>query len=78
MFGYQRLYIMKDKRDNVFTWKTSVLMAYENDYIEIDDWFVIQGTVKGHKNYNGTKQTELTRCKVLERFEEEINNELYE
>ena len=45
-----------DKRGNVFTWKTSNLLDEE-----VPPKF-IKGTVKEHKVFRETKQTELTRC----------------
>ena len=47
-----------DKEGRNATWKTSGWF---------DDWVVgktIKGTVKEHKEFNGIKQTELTRCRV--------------
>ena len=41
------------------TWKTSTDIDYD-----LIIGSVISGTVKEHKEYNGVKQTELTRCKV--------------
>jgi hypothetical protein len=55
-FGYTRLYEIVDTNNNVFTWKTSTLLA-ENAKI-------ITGTVKAHNEFRGIKQTELTRCRV--------------
>ncbi len=44
---------------NVFTWKTSKYLPLDNRR-KVN----IKGTVKGHNEYRGTKQTELTRCSV--------------
>lgn len=55
VYGTQFLYKMMDAAGNTFTWKTS-------KYIEGASGIV--GTVKAHTEYNGMKQTELTRCKV--------------
>ena len=41
--------------------KVLIIRADELDIPE--DVKTIKGTVKAHKEYNGTKQTELTRCK---------------
>jgi len=49
------LYKIVDKSGNVFTWKTS--KYFENAK-------TIKGTVKGHQEYRGVKQTEVTRCTV--------------
>lgn len=56
-FGYTCIYKITDFDGNVFTWKTT-------SYIE-DGAATITGTVKAHSVYNGVKQTELQRCKVL-------------
>ena len=61
-FGYRPVttYVWKiaDKAGNVFTWKTS---AWINE--EKPPGF-LKGTVREHKVYRGTDQTELTRCKL--------------
>jgi hypothetical protein len=49
------LYTIIDNNDNIFTWKTSK---------RIDCVASLKGTVKAHTEFRGTKQTELTRCKV--------------
>lgn len=57
MYGVTRIYKIVDTNGNVYTWKTS-------NYIEEETIDVVKGTVKAHNEYRGTKQTELTRCKV--------------
>lgn len=52
------LYKFVDVDGNVFTWKTS--KTFDGD----DELKTITGTVKNHSEFRGTKQTELTRCKV--------------
>ena len=64
-YGYNNyvttyLYQFVDTDDNIFTWKTQ---KYFEDGIEIK---TLVGTVKKHTDYHGTKQTELTRCKIME------------
>ena len=64
-FGYHSgvtiLYIFKDAEGHIFTWKTSKwINAIEDNITE----FKITGTIKDHNEYNGQKQTVLTRCKV--------------
>lgn len=54
-WGYTVIYKITDTDGNVYTWKT---VAYIPDGCQS-----ITGTVKAHTEYNGTKQTELTRCK---------------
>ena len=58
---YGRTYLLKitDKHGNVYTWKTgSPILDGEAKRIK--------GTVKEHSEYNGVKQTVLTRCRVEE------------
>lgn len=54
-WGFTIIWKIVDEDGNVYIWKTG------NDIPE--DVKTIKGTVKAHKEYNGTKQTELTRCK---------------
>lgn len=65
-------YIMHDAEGNVLIWKTtSSLMFdyidgkgnYQCDVIRKGDTMRIEGKVKEHSEYKGTKQTVLTRCK---------------
>jgi hypothetical protein len=61
--GYETIYgvtyinIMEDKDGNIFVWKTGT-------YFDEGSTVVLRGTVKGHSEYDGVKQTELTRCRV--------------
>lgn len=65
------LYIMKDKDGNVFTWKTQGILSFMPKggeyykYIDTDYPFTITGKIKDHNEYNGVKQTVLTRCSVF-------------
>lgn len=56
-FGTTAIYKFLDKDGNVFIWYTSCA-------IEVDNVSKLTGTVKEHNEYNGVKQTVLTRCKV--------------
>lgn len=56
-FGITRIYKIIDSIGNVFIWKSS--KGIEDKAIKS-----IIGTVKEYKEYNGIKQTELTRCRV--------------
>lgn len=58
MYGVTFLYRFTDNNGNVFVWYAS--SAVENE----DRVATITGTVKEHSEYNGVKQTVLTRCKV--------------
>lgn len=68
-WGYTKIYKIVDKTGNVFTWKTS---GWVEDGVQ-----TIKGTVKAHNEFRGTKQTELTRCKVtsVKTAEEEPHEE---
>lgn len=58
-YGTVRIYKFVDENGNVLVWKTSKYIEKDED-----EKFVLTGTVKEHKEYRGTKQTELTRCKI--------------
>lgn len=55
-FGTVGIYKITDKNNNVFVWKTSNSLS--------ENTKKITGTIKEHKEYNGEKQTELTRCRL--------------
>lgn len=65
------LYIMKDKDGNIFTWKTQGVLSFMPKggeyykYIDAEYPFTITGKIKDHNEYNGVKQTVLTRCSVF-------------
>lgn len=56
-YGVTFLYHFTDETGNVFIWKAS-------RSIDIKDAMTIKGTVKDHSEYDGIKQTVLTRCSV--------------
>lgn len=60
----RELYLMADENGNVFTWTTQGMPLDEGAT------YRLVGKVKEHSEYHGTKQTRLTRCKVLETLEE--------
>lgn len=73
-YGYQTqtnyIYTMRDSDGNVFVWKTTALLVNlvvddtdNSECIYKGDTMQITGTVKEHSEYNGVKQTVLTRCK---------------
>ena len=51
-------HIFKDMRGNEITWKTSSSIVCDEGTVGM-----LTGTVKEHNEYNGCKQTNLTRCK---------------
>lgn len=61
-FGYNYLYKMVDSNGNEFIWKTGKWLSNTNT---LPETISLVGTVKNHSEYNGVKQTELTRCKII-------------
>lgn len=57
-YGTTWLYKLTDKDGNAYVWKTG---SYISEWPE-----TLRGTIKKHVEYKGEKQTELSRCKVLE------------
>ena len=57
MWGTTWLEKIKDESGNVYIWKTSACT-------DIKPGKTLTGTVKDHSEFNGEKQTVLTRCKV--------------
>jgi hypothetical protein len=55
-FGWTTLHIFKDEHGNIATWFSS------NKEFEQGETVTVKATVKEHREYNGTKQTVLTRC----------------
>lgn len=55
-WGTSVIHIMKDAKDNLYSWKTSA-KNWKVNYIT-----TIRGTVKGHTTYKNSECTELTRC----------------
>lgn len=64
------IYVMSDENNNVITWKTS------NASLEALKTYDFKATIKDHSEYKGTKQTEVTRLKVLKMYQEETENEI--
>jgi hypothetical protein len=50
---------MEDDKGNQFKW-----FASKYSGMEVGKTYKIRGTVKAHDEYQGRKQTALTRCKV--------------
>lgn len=64
-YGPTFLYKFTDNDDNVYVWYASKSVNDE------DRVTAIKGTVKDHSEFNGVKQTVLTRCKVSSYAEEQ-------
>ncbi len=54
------LVLFEDANGNVFKWNTSAFHAHEM----LTKPVTLTGTVKGHSEWHGIKQTELNRCKI--------------
>ena len=70
-YGTQYIHKFADATGNVFVWKTTNDLGYwdeSNDgkwkETEQNDKVVLKGTIKEQKEYNGERQTVLTRCKM--------------
>lgn len=63
-YGYTYLYKIVDSNGNIFTWKTGKWLG-NDECIPEGTKITLKGTVKNHNEFRGTKQTELTRCKVM-------------
>lgn len=56
-YGTTFLYKFTDLKGNVYVWRSS-------KYIEVQDRMTVKGSVKEHSEYDGVKQTVITRCAV--------------
>lgn len=58
-WGMSHLYKFTDENNNVFSW-------FSSNYIDLDAVEVktVKGTVKGHSEFQGMKETQMTRCKI--------------
>ena len=54
-----RIYRFEDENDNILIWKTS------NFIDRADKVTKIKATIKDHTEYNGEKQTEMSRVKIM-------------
>lgn len=63
-FGTQNIHKFQDNEGNIYVWKTgNSLVDYVNQTVFKKG--KIKGTIKAHNEYKEEKQTELTRCKVV-------------
>ena len=62
-YGYMRMILMKDAAGNILMWKTSTDFGGD---VSVGDNIKIKGTIKKHDEYQGVKQTILTRCAIIE------------
>ena len=56
MYGVTFMYQFTDEAGNIYIWKTGNIIE--------ETRVSLKGTVKAHGEFNGIKQTELTRCRV--------------
>ena len=59
-FGLSTLIKMQDGDKNVFTWFASGVRDDVPKFAVIN----VQGTIKDHNEFNGVKETQVTRCKI--------------
>ena len=60
-YGQSRMHIMRDENSNVFVWTTAARVLAEGEQ------YTLMGTIKDHKVYKATRQTILTRCKIIDK-----------
>jgi len=68
------IHAFKDTDGNTFIWKTSngVYVALGNGQYKVAEkgnTVTLKGTIKDHSEYDGEKQTVLTRCKIIDVIE---------
>lgn len=61
--GMTYKYIFNDVYGNVIVWSTS--QEFDDEEFEIGSIVVLKGKVKDHREYKGTPQTLVTRCKLI-------------
>lgn len=63
------IYKMADEANNIYVWKTTSWLSYNDEGINQNAVITITASIKGESEYKGEKQTELTRVKVKEVIE---------
>jgi hypothetical protein len=61
VYGTTYIHTFEDVKGNVYIWKTG---SWSVKPEQVGKSYSIKGTVKAHTEWNGLKQTELTRCKL--------------
>lgn len=68
--GTSYIYIFEDNKGNQYKWNSAKFLEkiVNNEYIAINenDSLKLKGSIKALEEYKGTKQTVLTRCKVID------------
>lgn len=60
MYGFTSVYTFVDAEGHQFVWKTGCYLDQSEG-----STLTLRGTIKAHSEYRGSRQTELTRCKVV-------------
>ena len=70
-YGYEtvNIYKMADDNGNIYVWKTTSWLAFNDEPINRGSVIIIVATIKGESEYKGEKQTEINRVKVKEVIE---------
>jgi uncharacterized protein YdcH (DUF465 family) len=64
-YGSTTMFIMRDQDGRAYKWMASgACHSINGKFVEQGDTITLDGTVKEHSEYEGTKQTVLTRCKI--------------
>jgi len=66
-YGMTWIHRFEDQDGNVFVWKTKDLIGNSKRCFENGESMEVTATVKKHSDYQGEKQTELSRVKVIEK-----------
>lgn len=61
-YGNTQILILRDESGNILKWTNS----RPSNLYDLGKTLILDGTVKGHAEFRGVKQTSLTRCKVHE------------
>lgn len=60
-YGYMHINLYKDEQGNIYKWNSKNTLD-----IEKGEYKTIKATIKEHEEYNGQKQTVITRAKIIE------------
>ena len=72
-FGWMSIYLFEDSDGNQFKWNTS---SGFDHVLDEGEKIKINGTIKAHSEYDGIKQTVLTRCKLVAQEKEKDDRNL--
>ena len=60
-YGPSTFYLFEDENENQYCWTTGAKQ------LEQGETYIVRGTIKNLSTYKGTKQTILTRCRILDK-----------